>query len=697
MLTGHLPSSLRFPPLEELDISGNRLIGYVPPTLCLTGDINGNGLDGEFKCDVIACKAGTYNNYGHAVIGDEETIECMPCTKGYFKDDFKSEMYIGSKTCNGKKSKTKTIEKSAVSTFTNERGKSEKNIDTTSAAKPTNKANASSSNTGDVTKSGHSFTWFLFLCSLVYFGVYVKKKNLKLKAPKKKPKVPKVKVPKVKIPKRKKKKKKVPMTIGGVRDTAGMFSYDDNANANGSDSEEEAESIDSDVGVGSTIGNWFHSAIGMVGGGAVAGDNDSDSVMPQLGRESMFQKGLFGDDESDGTASKKTKGSISASKKSKDSKAVSESQNTIILGDPSTMPRDSNSGGFLSGLGGIMGGLGFADDDSMKVMGGDDGSSDEESKTETDQVQASDETDNRVIIPDPNVRQNSLFSGGTSISSGGFLSGLGGILSGFGGTGGEDDADSLRVMQDDSVSNEDEDGEEDIDMPQAPSGRPPLPSYQFQHPAQPAIASTPASNISPPVPRNLMQDDDQPSLPGENMSSVGSYAPSMPVQGVQKNMEGTIPMSINFGEVMGGNSNVVDSGPNLSQGQYQSPLMYPQNPIQPQQQQNQPVGAQGFQNLGVSNNTAPVPNTNQIHYQMPQQFHQQQQSGTSQVFQGAAQNMNQVQYQMPQHFHQQQQQQGSGQVSQDVGGNNNTVQSQSPQQYQQQQQQPGNGNNYQNT
>ena len=55
---GHLPSSLKFPPLERLDISGNKLVGFVPPMLCLTGDINGNGAYGNYRCDFIACNPG---------------------------------------------------------------------------------------------------------------------------------------------------------------------------------------------------------------------------------------------------------------------------------------------------------------------------------------------------------------------------------------------------------------------------------------------------------------------------------------------------------------------------------------------------------------------------------------------------------------------------------------------------------------
>ena len=59
-MDGRLPTSLKFLPLEEFDISGNKIGGFVPPTLCLTGDINENGLYGKFLCDTIACPVGTF-------------------------------------------------------------------------------------------------------------------------------------------------------------------------------------------------------------------------------------------------------------------------------------------------------------------------------------------------------------------------------------------------------------------------------------------------------------------------------------------------------------------------------------------------------------------------------------------------------------------------------------------------------------
>jgi len=73
-LQGFIPSDLRFAPLVNLDISGNQLIGIVPPKLCMKG-INGNGIDGAFRCDLIACPQGTYSNTG--IADDDRT--CEPC------------------------------------------------------------------------------------------------------------------------------------------------------------------------------------------------------------------------------------------------------------------------------------------------------------------------------------------------------------------------------------------------------------------------------------------------------------------------------------------------------------------------------------------------------------------------------------------------------------------------------------------
>lgn len=88
---------LRWAPLETLDVSGNKLVGFVPPMLCATGDINGNGENGEFHCDIIACSAGTWSPIGRATqkrsraIEDDNRYECLPCPGG--------TEHLGSKLC----------------------------------------------------------------------------------------------------------------------------------------------------------------------------------------------------------------------------------------------------------------------------------------------------------------------------------------------------------------------------------------------------------------------------------------------------------------------------------------------------------------------------------------------------------------------------------------------------------------------
>jgi hypothetical protein len=72
-LTGFIPSDLRFAPLTTFSVSGNKIIGIVPPKLCMK-TINGNGIHGAFRCDLVACPEGTYSNTG---ISDDRT--CMPC------------------------------------------------------------------------------------------------------------------------------------------------------------------------------------------------------------------------------------------------------------------------------------------------------------------------------------------------------------------------------------------------------------------------------------------------------------------------------------------------------------------------------------------------------------------------------------------------------------------------------------------
>lgn len=95
-LTGFLPSDLRFAPLESLDVSGNKIEGFVAPMLCLTGDINGNGENGDFSCDVVSCSAGTWSPIGRAThktsrfVEEEGRYECQPCS---------GAKYLGTKTC----------------------------------------------------------------------------------------------------------------------------------------------------------------------------------------------------------------------------------------------------------------------------------------------------------------------------------------------------------------------------------------------------------------------------------------------------------------------------------------------------------------------------------------------------------------------------------------------------------------------
>jgi len=76
-LVGNLPSDLRWAPLKKLDISGNRLKGEVPPTLCAKAHLNGNGQFDDFNCDHIACPAGLYSPSGIKDLSKDEF--CEPC------------------------------------------------------------------------------------------------------------------------------------------------------------------------------------------------------------------------------------------------------------------------------------------------------------------------------------------------------------------------------------------------------------------------------------------------------------------------------------------------------------------------------------------------------------------------------------------------------------------------------------------
>jgi hypothetical protein len=81
-MTGFLPSGLRFAPLEELDVSGNQLRGMIPPLLCSSA-INGNGANGVYSCNSIACSVGSY--------GDNGRGQCQPCENG--------SIFLGSSSC----------------------------------------------------------------------------------------------------------------------------------------------------------------------------------------------------------------------------------------------------------------------------------------------------------------------------------------------------------------------------------------------------------------------------------------------------------------------------------------------------------------------------------------------------------------------------------------------------------------------
>lgn len=87
MITGPVPSDLRYAPLEKLDLSGNQCVGSIPPLLCLKPEINGNGKKGKYKCETVACPLRTYSESGFAPPGKD----CEPCSFAEF---------LGSKECN---------------------------------------------------------------------------------------------------------------------------------------------------------------------------------------------------------------------------------------------------------------------------------------------------------------------------------------------------------------------------------------------------------------------------------------------------------------------------------------------------------------------------------------------------------------------------------------------------------------------
>lgn len=82
LLTGFLPSGLRFAPLRELDVSGNQLRGLVPPLLC-NSIINGNAATVAESCSSIACPVGFFSDTGRG--------QCQPCDNG--------SVFLGSKSC----------------------------------------------------------------------------------------------------------------------------------------------------------------------------------------------------------------------------------------------------------------------------------------------------------------------------------------------------------------------------------------------------------------------------------------------------------------------------------------------------------------------------------------------------------------------------------------------------------------------
>lgn len=148
-MVGNLPTSLKFPPLEELDISGNMLTGYVPPMLCLTGDVNGNGANGDYRCEVIACGAGYYSPTGFATYLEDGTIEsCKPCDKHYLSS------YIGAKSC--MKGPAKINTPTFISTNTNV---------------PYHKS------------SGTEIFVTMLMFSLVVLGAYLKRNNFEIPRP----------------------------------------------------------------------------------------------------------------------------------------------------------------------------------------------------------------------------------------------------------------------------------------------------------------------------------------------------------------------------------------------------------------------------------------------------------------------------------------------------------------------------------
>jgi hypothetical protein len=96
---GNLPADLRFAPLKHLDVSDNVMNGFVPLSLCQKSGVNGNGKDGIFTCDAIACQPGSASPIGRAYAG-ASGIKCAPCDV--------NALYLGSTACVSTTSSTDT-------------------------------------------------------------------------------------------------------------------------------------------------------------------------------------------------------------------------------------------------------------------------------------------------------------------------------------------------------------------------------------------------------------------------------------------------------------------------------------------------------------------------------------------------------------------------------------------------------------
>lgn len=101
---GKLPADLRFAPLELLDIANNVMTGFVPVGLCQKAGVNGNGKDGIFTCDTIACHPGTASSIGRADAGTSGT-KCSTCDA--------NPLYLGSTAC----SQASTTSSGAITPF----------------------------------------------------------------------------------------------------------------------------------------------------------------------------------------------------------------------------------------------------------------------------------------------------------------------------------------------------------------------------------------------------------------------------------------------------------------------------------------------------------------------------------------------------------------------------------------------------